>query len=135
MITRTSPDVDYVSKAVLDSFGIAQVVRYNETVYISGVAPVRGDTSNVKIVSSQMAEQLTFVLRVIDDLLKSEGLDRSKLLYWDFYTTDMAAMVEAFPSTVVPWVGKHLPANTMVEVKGFVLPGQLIEVSAVAARS
>ncbi|MBR0896692.1 RidA family protein [Bradyrhizobium tropiciagri] len=133
MITRKSPDVDYVSKEVLESFGIAQVVRYKDTVYFSGVAPVQGGESGVSIVGETMAEQLQFTLRVIDDLLKSEGLDRSRLLYWDFYATDMAAMVEAFPKTVVPWVGKHLPANTMVEVKGFVVPGQMLEVTAIAA--
>lgn len=135
MIERKCPDVDFIGKDVYDAFSFSQTVRVGDLYFFAGLAPVAGDMSTFHLVGEgNMAAQLKYCLRVFDDLLKHEGLDRSDVVSWTYYTTDMAALTEVMPGIVGPWVGAHAPANTMLTVSGFVVPGQLIEITPIAVR-
>ncbi|MFA5119919.1 RidA family protein [Zavarzinia sp.] len=133
MITRTNPAVDYLGADVFDGLAFCQSVRAGDTVYYAGVAPLKGTLETLELVGAgDMAAQFDYVLGVIDACLKADGLDRSKLVTWTFYTTDIKTFIEVMPGILGPWVGDHRPCSTTVEVRAFVHPDQLVEVTATA---
>ena len=133
MITRHSPDVGYLADEVFTAFAFQQSVRAGDTIYYSGVAPLKGTLAELELVGKDdMAAQLTFILGVIDACLKADGLDRSKLATWTFYTSNIGAFMEIMPDILGPWVGDHRPSSTTIEVSGFVHPDQMLEVTAIA---
>lgn len=133
MIIRTNPPVDYLGADVFDGLAFRQSVRAGDTIYYSGVAPLKGTLADLQLVGTgDMAAQFEFVLGVIDGCLKADGLDRSKIVTWTFYTTDIKTFIEVMPGILAPWVGEHRPSSTTVEVRAFVHPDQLLEVTAIA---
>jgi 2-iminobutanoate/2-iminopropanoate deaminase len=66
------------------------------------------------------------------DLLKSEGLGVEALASWTVYCTDVAAVAAEMPGLIGPFVGEHWPASTLVGVTELFMPGQLLEISAIA---
>jgi len=40
LIARSVPDIDYLSPKLFDDLGIVQTVVANDTVYVSGIAPL-----------------------------------------------------------------------------------------------
>ncbi len=133
MITRSNPDVGYFAAEVFETFAFSQSVRAGNTVYYSGVAPLRGTLENMELVGpGDMKAQFEFVLRVIDDLLKADGLDRSKLVSWTFYTTKVGPFMDVLPTVLKPWIAGHAPCSTTIGVSGFVHPEQMLEITAIA---
>lgn len=133
MITRSNPDVGYFAPEVFETFAFSQSVRAGGFVHYSGVAPLRGTLEDMEIVGpDDMKAQFEFVLRVIDDLLKADGLDRGKLVSWTFYTTKIGEFMDVVPEVLKPWVAGSAPCSTTLEVKGFVHPKQMLEITAVA---
>lgn len=133
MITRTNPATGYLSADVFDAFAFRQSVKAGDTVYYAGVAPLKGSLENLELVGTgDMAAQLVYVLDVIDLCLKADGLDRTKIVTWTFYTTDIKGFMEVMPGILGPWVGEHRPSSTTVEVRAFVHPDQLLEITATA---
>lgn len=133
MIVRTNPPVDYLSQDVFDAFAFRQSVKAGNTYYYAGVAPLKGSLAQLDLVGAgDMAAQFTYVLNVIDACLKADGLDRTKIATWTFYTTDIKAFMEVMPGILGPFVGEHMPSSTTVEVRAFVHPDQLVEVTAIA---
>ena len=77
MIVRTNPAVDYLTDDVFDAFAFRQSVRAGDTYYYAGVAPLAGSLTALELIGKDdMAAQLAYVLRVIDDCLRADGLDR-----------------------------------------------------------
>lgn len=135
MITRTNPPADYIDQAVFDAFSYSQTVSWNGLYFFAGLAPIRGSLETIELVGEgDIGAQISHCLAALDSFLGAEQLGRANILSWTFYTTDMAGLVAQMPLLVGPWVGEHKPANTIVEVSGFVIPGQLIEITPVAAR-
>lgn len=132
MIVRSSPDVDYLGADVFEALAFAQTVRAGDTVYLSGVAPVKGSLPNIELVGDNQRDQLKFCCRVIDDLLKVERLGRDSLVSLTLYTTNLQEMMGIVPELIGPWVGEHRPTSMMVEVTSFPTPGQLCEIVAIA---
>lgn len=133
MITRTNPPVDYLGADVFDAFAFRQSVRAGDTVYYAGVAPLKGTLDTLELVGAgDMAAQLHYVLGVIDACLAADGLDRTSLVTWTFYTTDITGFMAVMPAILGPWVGEHRPSSTTVEVRAFVHPDQLLEITAIA---
>lgn len=133
MITRSNPDVGYLAPDVFEAFAFSQSVRAGNTVHYAGVAPLRGSLQAMELVGpGDMKVQFEFILRVIDSLLAADGLDRSKLVSWIFYTTKIASFMDVMPAVLKPWVGDHAPCSTTIEVSGFVHPDQMLEIAAVA---
>jgi 2-iminobutanoate/2-iminopropanoate deaminase len=133
MITRTNPVVGYLAPEVFESFAFSQSVRAGNTVYYAGVAPLRGSLEAMELIGrGDMKAQLEYILRVIDGCLRADGLDRSKLVTWTFYTTKIAEFMEIMPPILTAWVGDHRPSSTTIEVSGFVHPEQMLEITAIA---
>lgn len=134
MLKMSSPEIDYFTPEVFSQLAFSQIVRAGDTVYLSGVAPLKGGLVDMELVGEgDMAAQVAFVLRVIDDCLKSQGLDRRNLASWTFYTTDITAFMAALESEIAPWLGGHHPCSTTVAISGFVHPAQMVEITATAA--
>ncbi len=136
MIRRTSPQVNnFITPEVFKGFGFNQIVSAGDTVHLAGVVANVGGLDDLQIVHpDDTAKQLEFILRVIEDLLKTEGLDRTNLVSLTIYASDLPALVEAIPQVYVPWVGDHAPNMSIVKVPGFLLPGQVLEIPAIAYR-
>jgi enamine deaminase RidA (YjgF/YER057c/UK114 family) len=133
VITRSNPDVGYLAKEVFETFAFSQSVRAGNIVHYAGVAPLRGSLEDLELVGAgDMKAQFEFILRVIDDLLKADGLTRSNLVSWTFYTTRIGAFMDTVPTVLKPWVSAHAPCSTTIEVSGFVHPDQMLEITAVA---
>ncbi|MFD0849727.1 RidA family protein [Sphingosinicella xenopeptidilytica] len=130
-ITRTVPEVGYLDREIHETFGFAQMVRTGPFVHISGIAPVTGSLTTLRLVGNTATEQLQFILDIMRKLLASEGLKPDSLASWTIYCIDTPAVLEAMPS-VRDFVGDHWPASTLLGVTSLFVPGQLVEISALA---
>lgn len=129
-IIRSVPDIGYLTPELFDELGIVQTVVADGTVYISGIAPL---TPELEVVSEDLAEQLAFVLEVLDRSLRSAGTDRTRLVAWTVYATDLTALSACLPM-LRDWVGEHRPTSTWIGCSGFIHPRQLVELTAIAVR-
>ena len=50
MITRSNPDVDYIADEIFQTYGFTQNIRAGNTLYLSGVAPFKGNLEQVEVV-------------------------------------------------------------------------------------
>lgn len=133
MITRYTPDIGYLGQDVFDAFAFHQSVRAGDTLYLSGIAPLRGDLTGLELVGEgDIGAQLDFVLDVLDRCLQAEGLDRSNLVAWTFYTTDIHGLCAVIPDRLGPWIGNHRPTSTTLEIQGMIHPAQQLEITAIA---
>ena len=130
-ITRSVPDIGYLSPGLFEDLGIVQTVVANGTVYVSGIAPLTDAGDELDVVSPDLADQLTFVLGVLERSLAAAGTDRSRLLAWTIYATDLAALSGCLP-ILKGWVGEHRPTSTWIGCSGFIHPRQLLELTATA---
>jgi enamine deaminase RidA (YjgF/YER057c/UK114 family) len=132
MITRTNPDVGYLDQEVFEALGFTQVIRADNTVYLSGIAPLTGKPDGLQIVGSgDLAEQVTFVLDVLERCLASEGLTFEHMVAVTVYVTDIDALVAEAPLFTKRY-GAHTPTSTWVEIAKLVHPEQQIEITAIA---
>ena len=132
-IERYVPDIGYLDAEVFDELGIVQTAVVRDTVYISGIAPLTGGLAGMDIVGATFDEQLAYTLDILDRSLSASGADRSGIVAWTIYTTDMAGLTAAAPA-LRQWVGDHRPTSTWVTVAGLIHPDQLLELTAVAVR-
>ncbi|MGK2870322.1 MAG: RidA family protein [Mycobacterium sp.] len=130
-ITRSVPDIGYLTPQLFDDLGIVQTVVANGTVYVSGIAPLTDAGGELAVVGTDLADQLSYVLGVLDRSLTAAGTDRSGLVAWTIYATDLTALSECLP-ILREWVGKHRPTSTWIGCSGFIHPDQLLELTATA---
>lgn len=105
---------------------LSPVVRNGDTVYTSG--QLAFDESGV--ISGDIAEQTTRVLRRIEALLTENGLtlsDVGKTSVWLVRAEDFQAFNTAYAAAF----GDHKPARSTV-VSALTAPGALIEIEAIA---
>ena len=50
MITRSNPDVGYISKDVYEAYAFSQTIRAGNQIYLSGIAPLRGGDDDIELV-------------------------------------------------------------------------------------
>jgi enamine deaminase RidA (YjgF/YER057c/UK114 family) len=135
MITRTNPDIGYLDQDVFETLGFTQVIRADGTVYLSGIAPLTGKVDGLEIVGAgDMADQISFVLDILERCLTSEGLGFEQLVAVTVYVTDIEALA-AQGSLLQKRFGSYTPTSTWVEVRKLIHPEQLIELTAIAVRS
>jgi enamine deaminase RidA (YjgF/YER057c/UK114 family) len=131
MIEPSNPDVGYVADDVFATYGFTQTIRAGNTLYLSGVAPMRGDAAHLEVVGPTMREQLAYVMEIIGRCLAAHGASFRNWVAQTIYVTDMAALVQSIDVTL-PLIGAHPPTATAVEVKALGVPGQLVEVTGIA---
>lgn len=132
-IARSVPDIGYLTPQLFDDLGIVQTVVANGTVYVSGIAPLTDAGGELEVVGADLAEQLSYVLGVLDRSLTAAGTDRSGLVAWTIYATDLTALSGCLPM-LREWVGEHRPTSTWIGCSGFIHPDQLLELTATAVR-
>ncbi|MDX1875288.1 Rid family hydrolase [Mycolicibacterium sp. 120266] len=130
-ITRSVPDIGYLDPTLFDDLGIVQTIVANGTVYVSGIAPLTDGSGELDVVSTSLAEQLEYVLGVLERSLAAVGVGRDGLVAWTIYTTDVPALAACTP-LLKDWVGDHRPTSTWIGCSGFIHPQQLLELTATA---
>jgi enamine deaminase RidA (YjgF/YER057c/UK114 family) len=107
--------------------GFSRAVRVGKMVAVSGTAPIAPDGSVAcpGDVYGQTRRCLEIVARAIADA----GLALDAVIRTRVMLTDMSAW-EAAARAHGEFFGGIRPANTFVEVKGFINPGWLVEIEA-----
>lgn len=85
--------------------------------------------------ATDMAGQVTQALRNIAVVLEAASARPDHVIRLTWYVTDLAAYVAARPAIGGAYAsvfGKHYPAMSVVEVKGLMEPGALVEIEATA---
>lgn len=133
-IYRHSAPVGTLGADVFTAWGFEQSVRWGDTIHYAGIAPFEGDLPDAVrcMHPGDLAGQLSHVLANLDAYLEADGIDRSKVLSWTIYVTDVPAFMEATP-LMNEWTGEHRPAATLIGVAALAHPDQMIEITAFAA--
>lgn len=132
MITRSNPDVGYIPDEVFQTYGFTQNIRAGNTLYLSGVAPFKGNREQVEVVGvGDIRAQVAHTLEIIKRCLAAEGATFENWVVQTVYTTNMTELQktadifrEAF--------GDYAPTSTWVEIKGLFVPEQMVEISGTA---
>ncbi len=132
MITRSNPDVGYMSDEAFRTYGFTQSIRAGNMLYLSGVAPFKGNLDDVEVVGvGDIRAQVAQVLEIIQRCLAAEGATFKNWVAQTVYTTNMTELQktadifrEAF--------GDYTPTSTWVEIKGLFVPEQLVEINGTA---
>lgn len=132
MLTRKNPDIGYMKDSVFNAFAFVQTVRAGNTIYFSGVAPLRGGIEDLEIVGAgDFRSQMEFCYEILGRCLAEEGLGFEHVVATTMYTTDMQALAQC-GDLLVKAFGDNGPTATAVEVKGLFHPQQMFEVTAIA---
>ena len=132
MITRTNPDVGYVDESTFASLGFSQVVRANDTVYYSGIAPFTAAPPEFNVIGTgSMEQQVLFVMDILERCLESESQTLENLVAVTVYATDVPALM-ATAEIFAKKFGVAPPASTWLGVTALAHPDQLVELTATA---
>ena len=102
--------------------GYSQVVRHNNTLYISGI------TSEKTTIDDQIDDIFSNIKKMLADY--NVGMD--SIVKEVIFTTDMAGLRAAIPTRKAHFNGKY-PSSSWVEVKRLWSPSHLLEVEVVVA--
>lgn len=132
MIIRSNPDIGYLSGEVFEVFAFTQTIRAGNTLYLSGITPLRGGLGNLEVVGAgDLRAQVEWTLEVLKRCLTAEGATFRNLVAQTVYTTnidELARMAEVFRQVF----GEHTPTSTWVEVKRLFHPQQMVEINGIA---
>ncbi|QIE55211.1 RidA family protein [Pikeienuella piscinae] len=102
-------------------------VRFRDTLYISGLAPV---DSNHKVVSDDPAEQTRCIFEQMKAIMALAGADFSDVLRVTVYLTDVNDRTAINPVRQ-EYFGDTLPASTLIGVSELAIPGMKVEIEAI----
>ena len=132
-IERSNPDVGGFAEEVFTTFAFTQTIKAGNTLYFSGVAPLRGGLANMEVVGEgDLQAQVEWVLEVIQRLLEAEGATFRNFVAQTVYTTDIAELVKIAADVFTRFFGEHAPTSTWLEVKALFHPQQMVEISGIA---
>lgn len=132
MITRNNPDVGYIDESAFEALGFSQVVRANDTVYYSGIAPFTGAPPEFTVIGTgSMEAQVLFIFEILERCLESERQTLENLVAVTIYATDVPAMM-ATANVLAKKFGVAPPTSTLVGVTALAHPDQLVEITATA---
>ena len=103
-------------------------VRFGDTVYVSGVAPL--DSAGNLVGRDDPALQARKVLENMKLILDACGATFADVLRVTVYLTNVADRKKINPVRQ-EFFGDTLPASTLVEVSDLAVPGMLVEIEAV----
>ncbi len=132
MIERSNPAVGYLADEVFKTYAFTQTIKAGNTLYLSGIAPLKGDLKSLELVGEgNMRAQIEWILAVLKRCLAAEGATFRNWVAQTVYVTSVAEFVKA--AEVFNQVfGEHTPTSTLVEVKGLFHPQQMIEINGIA---
>src|SRR5262245_41639899 len=125
MIARSNPEVGYLADEVFKTYAFTQTINAGNTLYLAGIAPLKGDLKNLKLVGEgNMRTQMEWILAVLKRCLAAEGATFRNWVAQTVYVTSVAEFVKE--ADVFNQVfGEHTPTRTLVEVKGLFPPQPL----------
>ena len=133
MIERSNPEVGYLAEEVFKTFAFTQTIKAGNTLYFSGVTPLRGDLANLEVVGAgDLRAQVEWALEVLKRLLEAEGATFRNFVAQTVYTTDIAELGKIAADVFTRFFGEHAPTSTWLEVKALFHPQQLVEISGIA---
>ena len=131
-ITRSNPAIGYMAEDVFKANAFTQTIRAGNTLYLSGIAPLKGDLNHLELVGEDsMQAQTEFVLETLKRNLAAEGATLRNWVAQTVYVTDIAEFVKLADVTR-QFFGEHTPTSTLVEVKALFHPRQKIEINGIA---
>ena len=132
MIERSNPDVGYFADEVFKAFSFTQTIKVGNTLYLSGVAPMKGDLNNMQLVGEgDMRAQLEWTLEVLKRCLAAHGATFHNLVAETVYTTSIDELLKVW-DVLHRFRGQDTPTSTLVEVKRLYHPQQLVEINGIA---
>ena len=132
MLKRSNPDIGYMAEDVFKAYAFTQTIRTGNHIYLSGIAPLRGNNANIELVGpGDIRAQVRFCLEVLQRCLAAEGAGLQNWVAHTVYGTDMTELHKA-ADIFVEVFGKHPPTSTWVEIKGLFVPGQMVEITGFA---
>jgi enamine deaminase RidA (YjgF/YER057c/UK114 family) len=109
------------------SVGYCRALKAGNHIYVTGTAPI-GDDGGVYAPGDAYA-QARRCLEIIQTALQNLGSDMRTVVRTRMFVTDVGRW-EEFGKAHAEFFGEHPPATTMVEVKGLIEAGMLIEIEA-----
>lgn len=127
------PDVDFFDSSVYDLFGFSDVVQAGDTLYVSGIVPLRGAPPELEVIGEgDFRAQYTFVLDMLKTLLERAGATfPDSVVNVNVLTTDMNDVNANCDVFANAFAGHH-PAATYMGVAQLFHPAQLVEINATA---
>ena len=110
----------------------ADAVRAGGLVFVAGILPVNADGDLVG--GEDVVEQARFVFDELGSILAAAGAEFADVVKVTIFLLDVDHRPLINPVRQAIF-GETRPASTLVEVSGLAVPGALVEVDAVAARS
>ena len=99
------------------------VTRAGPHVWVSGITGARADGS----IPESTVEQFDVAMATVDKCLKAAGAGPEHVVKVQVFMTDIAERPLINPRRIA-YFGPHLPASTLVEVKGLVDPRMKVEI-------
>ncbi len=132
MIERSNPDIGYLAEEVHTTFSFTQTIKAGNTVYFSGITPLRGSLADLQLVGeNDMRAQLEWCLEVLRRCLAEQGATFHHFVSQTVYTTDMDELVKHVDVFATAFAGEA-PTSTWLQVERLFHPMQLLEVSGIA---
>jgi len=107
-------------------------VRFNDLVFISGLAPF--DENDRLVGEGDVAAQTRQIFKNMRKILDAAGADFSDILKVTVFLTDVADRTKINPVRQ-EFFGSSRPASTLIGVSELALPGMKIEIEAVVGLS
>src|SRR5262245_62585433 len=96
MIKRSNPAVGYMAEEVFKTYAFTQTIKAGNTLYPSGIAPLKGDLKNLELVGEgNMRAQTEWILEVLKRCLAAEGATVRNWVAQTVYVTSIPEFVKA----------------------------------------
>jgi enamine deaminase RidA (YjgF/YER057c/UK114 family) len=112
-----------------DIVGYSRAVRIGNTIEVTGTVAV--DENNRLVGKDDAYAQTKFILQKIEKILKQAGASLNDVIRTRMFVTDISRW-EQYGKAHGEVFGKIKPCTSMIEVKGLIEPGYLIEIEATA---
>ncbi|WP_285362898.1 RidA family protein [Microbacterium sp. LMC-P-041] len=134
MIERMHPQLDQYVATTEFAFHLA--VKTDGIVFTQGVGPLSREFEVIG--GDDLSAQCEFTLKTLADILETAGSSPRHMLNWTIYLTDPqgtgeigSKYLQILPQ-LVAFVGEEAPTATAAGVSALFIPGQQIEISAIA---
>jgi len=132
MIERSNPAVGYMAEEVFKTYSFTQTIKAGNTLYLSGIAPLKGDLKSLELVGEgNLRAQVEWCLEVLKRCLAAEGATFRNWVAQTVYTTNIAELAKV-ADVFSRFFGEYTPTSTWVEIRGLFHPQQMVEISGIA---
>lgn len=113
-----------------DSHGYSQAFRVGDELRIAGQMP-HDELGNL-ILDNDPAVQVDAVLKNLDRVLAAFGANRNQIVENAIYAVDLERTFPAISAAHKEYFGDHRPISSVFGVAALAVPGQLVEITAIA---